>query len=371
MVRGNFTKYDGENGTSNATNRAASLQRHRGAGFAVLRRPVLRPVRRQPAERPQPQLRQGRHPPRGQGAEPARGPARSPGVSYGEVSFLPIISTNDRKEIGDTLSYLLDKHVLKGGVDYNDTGIDQVFKGQLARRLHLQQQGRPPRRPLGPVPAVRRPQRPDRRPGGPGEVPAEGVGGFFLQDQWFLLPNLTLTARRALGEPGQPERRDPQPQRPNANGSFNLTGHVPDSNNNISPRLSISWAPDEKTALRGSVGRYWSRTPAILFAQLFTSNGIRGTQYIILAPQTGGVVTGPPTDPLSPGLGSQLQPRRASRRSTSAASRTSPSRASPRSTPTSTTPTPTASRSAPSGRSSTAPPWPSTSPTPRPSSSSA
>lgn len=53
----------------------------------------------------------------------------SPSVTYGEVAFLPITSTNDRKEVADTLSYLLDKHVIKAGIDYNDTSIDQVFKG--------------------------------------------------------------------------------------------------------------------------------------------------------------------------------------------------------------------------------------------------
>jgi hypothetical protein len=94
----------------------------------------------------------------------------------------------------------------------------------------------------------------------------------------------------------------------NANGSFKLNGKIPDSNNNISPRVSISWAPDEKTAVRGSIGRYWSRTPAILFAQLLTANGVRATQYIANSQQTGGAVTGPPTDPLAPGWGSAFDP---------------------------------------------------------------
>jgi hypothetical protein len=94
----------------------------------------------------------------------------------------------------------------------------------------------------------------------------------------------------------------------NANGSFKLNGKIPDSNNNISPRVSLSWAPDEKTAVRGSVGRFWSRTPAILFAQLLTANGVRATQLIINSQQSGGVVTGPPTDPLSPGWGSAFNP---------------------------------------------------------------
>jgi len=45
------------------------------------------------------------------------------------------------------------------------------------------------------------------------------------------------------------------------------------------PRLAVSYAPDPKTAVRMTMGRYWSRTPGILFAQLFTANGLRGVQY--------------------------------------------------------------------------------------------
>jgi hypothetical protein len=43
--------------------------------------------------------------------------------------------------------------------------------------------------------------------------------------------------------------------------------------------------------------------------QPFTSNGIQATQYQVNAQQgTGGVVTGPPTDPLSPGWGAAWNP---------------------------------------------------------------
>jgi hypothetical protein len=79
-----------------------------------------------------------------------------------------------------------------------------------------------------------------------------------------------------------------------------------DLTDQISPRFGMSWSPEgsDKTALRFSVGRYWSRTPAILLAQLYTSNGLRGTQYQINAPVdpvTKALL--PPTDPLSPGWG--------------------------------------------------------------------
>jgi hypothetical protein len=81
-----------------------------------------------------------------------------------------------------------------------------------------------------------------------------------------------------------------------------------DLTDQISPRLGLSWAPDEKTAVRFSVGRFWSRTPAILLAQLYTSNGLRGTQYNIIAPRDAAGNVLQPTDPLSPGWGANWNP---------------------------------------------------------------
>ncbi|HSU84561.1 MAG TPA: TonB-dependent receptor, partial [Thermoanaerobaculia bacterium] len=230
----------------------------------------------------------------------------SPRVTYGEVSFLPITSTNDRKEVGDTLSYLLDKHVIKGGVDYNDTGIDQIFKGNWRGVYVFNNQAD--------LLAGRWAEY--RQFGGLNGLTADQAGqakfrqkeqGVFLQDQWFLRPNLTVTAGVRWENLDNPNDAVLNQNDRNPDGSFKLNGKIPDSNNNISPRLSISWAPDEKTAVRGSVGRYWSRTPAILFAQLLTSNGIRATQYDIFSHQTSGVVDGPPTA-LHPGWGSDFNP---------------------------------------------------------------
>ncbi len=51
------------------------------------------------------------------------------GSRYGEVAFLPIQTTNERKAFADTVTYLHDRHVFKGGVEYNETSVDQVFRG--------------------------------------------------------------------------------------------------------------------------------------------------------------------------------------------------------------------------------------------------
>jgi hypothetical protein len=305
MVRGNFAKYDGENGTSSSPSQAAS---HNGIEGMDAKTWVgqysgqfganfLNDLNLNYVKEDTPRADKGLN----------LTEVQIPGVSYGEVSFLPIVSTNDRKEIGDTVSYLLDKHVLKAGADYNDTGIDQVFKGNW-RGVYVFNS-------KDDLLAGRWAQ--FRQFGGLNGLNADQAGrakfrqkenALFLQDQWFLRPNLTVTAGVRWENLDNPNDAVLNQNDVNPNGSFKLNGKIPDSNNNISPRVSISWAPDEKTAVRGSVGRYWSRTPAILFAQLLTSNGVRATQYIINSQQTNGVVTGPPTDPLSPGWGSAFNP---------------------------------------------------------------
>jgi carboxypeptidase family protein len=232
---------------------------------------------------------------------------QSTGARYGEVSFLPITSTTKRKAFGDTVTYAVGDHVAKGGVEYNDTTIDQVFRGNwrgvfifsneadlLAGRWNRYQQF-----------------------GGLGGLTSSQAGranfgqketAAFLQDQWFLSSNLTLTGGLRWENLDNPDDPILNQSDRNANGSFKLNGRIPDSNNQLSPRLGLSWAPDQKTAVRFSVGRYWARTPAILFAQLFTSNGLRGTQYTINAPRGPANEVLPPTDPLAPGWGPNFTP---------------------------------------------------------------
>jgi outer membrane receptor protein involved in Fe transport len=305
-VRGNVAKYDGENGTSSSPSQTASHNGIEGMTAKTLTGQysgqfganVLNDLNINYVKEDTPRADKGL----------GLTEVQIPGVSYGEVSFLPIVSTNDRREIGDTVSYLLDKHVIKGGADYNDTGIDQIFKGNWRGVYVFNSQAD---LLLGRWAQF-------RQFGGLNGLTADQAGqakfrqkesALFLQDQWYVRPNLTVTAGVRWENLDNPNAAVLNQNSVNPNGSFNLNGKIPDSNNNLSPRVSISWAPDEKTAVRGSVGRYWSRTPAILFAQLLTANGIRATQYIVNSTQSGGVVTGPP-DPnsLAPGWGDAFDP---------------------------------------------------------------
>jgi hypothetical protein len=307
LLRGNLTKYTGENGTSNAQNRADTLNGVEGLDSKAyvasysgqFGANLLNDLNINYVDEDTPREDKGLNLPE----------IQIGGVStYGEVSFLPITSTTQRKAIGDTVTYLLNSHVLKGGFEYNDTSIDQVFRGNWRGVFLFNNKadflsGR---------------WTEYRQFGGLGGLTSSEAGradfgqkesAAFVQDQWFLSPKITLTAGLRWERLDNPDDPILNPNDRNANGSYNLTARIPDAKNQLSPRFGLSWAVDDKTAVRFSAGRYWSRTPGILFAQLFTSNGLRGTQYNILAPRDAAGNPLQPTDPLSPGWGTGFTPQ--------------------------------------------------------------
>jgi outer membrane receptor protein involved in Fe transport len=305
MVRANVIDYEGINGTSSAPTRTESYngiegldtKAYVGSWSGQFGANVLNDLNLNYIDEVTPRSDKGLNLPEIQVG----------GSRYGEVSFLPIDTTNKRQAFADTFSYLLDQHVLKAGVEYNETSVDQVFRGNWRGVFIFANNDE----------LINGRWREYRQFGGlGGRTSIEGgtanfeqkETAFFLQDQWFVRPNLTLTAGVRVETLDNPDDPILNPNDPGPNGTMRLTGEIPDSENQISPRLGLSWAPDDKTAVRFSVGRYWSRTPALLWAQPFTSNGIQAAQLTITCPQASGVCTGPPTHALAPGWGPNWTP---------------------------------------------------------------
>lgn len=235
-------------------------------------------------------------------------------LRYGGISFLPITGTTDRKSVGDTLTFLSGAHAAKIGFDYNDSGMDQVFKGNWRGVFIFN--GTNDGALKANFLAGRWTEY--RQFFGLNGLTADEAGkfkqrqkelAFFIQDQWYAAPNLTITAGVRYERLNNPDDPVLNLSSQNAAGQYTLDGTIPDVNNQWSPRLSIAWSPERnsKSVVRFSAGRYWSRTPELLFAQLYTSNGVQGTQYSVFA---GGTTNAPtqPTDPLSPGWGNAFQP---------------------------------------------------------------
>ncbi len=300
MARINYSDYDGQNGTSSSPTRAASYNGMEGlwsraivASYSGVFGNLINDLNLQYSQEDIPRRDKGLSLPDIQ--------VRNFG-NYGEVSFLPIDpTTSERKTIGDTLTFMAGDHVVKGGVEYNDTSIDQVFKGNwrgvyifnnkadfLAGRWNEYRQF-----------------------GGLGGLTADEAGrsafgqkelAFFAQDQWYISPKLTASLGVRWESLDNPDFGILNPEDRNANGSFNLTGRIPDDKDQWSPRLGVTFQAFDKSVFRFTAGRFYSRTPALLWAQTNTSNGLRGTQYIIRAGSSG------PTDPLAPPWGSGWNP---------------------------------------------------------------
>lgn len=305
MIRGNLTDYEGINGTSGSSSRTESYNGVEGldtkayvASYSGQFGPnILNDFNLNFIDEDIPRDDKGLSLPE----------IQLGGFRYGEVAFLPIATVNDRQAFGDTLTYLSGQHVFKGGFEYNVTGVEQVFRGNWRGVYIFNNEAD--------LLAGRWAEY--RQFGGLGGLTSEQAGAadfeqketaLFVQDQWFLRSNLTLSAGLRWESLDNPNGAILNPNDPGPNGTLNLTSEIPDAEDQISPRLGLSWAPDEKTAVRFSVGRFWSRTPALLWAQPFTANGVRGAQLSIRAQTTAGQVSGAPTDPLAPGWGANFSP---------------------------------------------------------------
>ncbi len=297
LLRANMTEYEGINGTSNAQTRTESYNGVEGldsnsyvaSWSGTFSGSLLNDLNLNYVKEDTPRQDKGLGLP-----EIQLGSSR-----YGEVSFLPIVSATERKAAGDTLTFLAGDHVIKGGAEYNDTSIDQVFRGNWRGVFIFNSE----------ADLLAGNWSQYRQFGGLGGLTSSEAGrasfgqketALFLQDQWFVRSNLTVSAGLRFESLDNPNAGTLNPNDQNPNGSFNLSRQIPDMEltDQISPRLGVSWAPDAKTAVRFSAGRFWSRTPAILLAQLFTSNGLRGTQYIAQ-----------PGDPLAPFRGAAWSPQ--------------------------------------------------------------
>ena len=306
MARVNYTQYEGSHGTSSSQSQTSNhnglegLQSHAylGAwnsqwGTSLLNdlngQYIVEQVPRTEVGISQPEIRYG-------------------SFSLGATSFLPTTATPKRWSVGDVATYLTGNHVAKGGIEYNDTSISQVFKGNW-RGVYVFDGNNLPNLLAGKWSQF-------FQFGGLNGLTADQAGtasfaqkelAVFLQDQWFVTPKLTVTAGVRYERLNNPNFAILNPNDVQASGQMNLTAQIPDQNNKWSPRVGATFAPDAKTAVRLSLGRFWARTPAILFSQLLTSNGLIGTQYTINAGGTAANRTAP-TDPLSPGWGANFNP---------------------------------------------------------------
>ena len=316
-ARANYATYDGLNGTSSSQTQSTSHNGVEGltsssyvaSWNAFFGSKIINDINLQYARNDIPRKDKGL------GLPEIRlgGTARASLATLGEVYSLPILGTDDRISVGDTATFLAGAHMIKVGGDYNDTGMDQTFKAgwrgifffnagtaELVKAAFLAGRWTQYREFIG-------------LNGNSVDQAGQFNGrqkelALFIQDQWFVSPSVTVTLGlryERLDNPDEavldagkllvPGARDVRPD-----------VQIPDANNQWSPRLSVAWSPgkDARSVVRLSLGRYWSRTPGILFSQLYLNNGVAGATYAVTVPNAGGPAHGVP----APGWGAAFNP---------------------------------------------------------------
>jgi hypothetical protein len=94
--------------------------------------------------------------------------------------------------------------------------------------------------------------------------------GFYVQDSFRALPNLTL-------EMGLREDFQIYPQ-PAENPAFPLTGQYPNQFQRVAPRFGFAWQPESKTVVRGGFGQFYTNMNGLNYRNAVASNGLASQQ---------------------------------------------------------------------------------------------
>ncbi|HVE71490.1 MAG TPA: TonB-dependent receptor [Thermoanaerobaculia bacterium] len=192
-------------------------------------------------------------------------------VRLGQNTFSPRETTIKRWQLADTATYLFNTHTLKGGFDVSRDDILNYFPGNFAGTYRFNTLAEFNQR---------RPARFLQAFAGAGTTgattnPDITEYGLFVQDEWKVMPTVTLTAglRYDLQSIAQPEVLNTDAQLAAAGID---TSNIPEDTNNFGPRLGIAWTPgpDGRTVLRAGYGIFYGRTPAIMIGTAHSNNGI-------------------------------------------------------------------------------------------------
>jgi hypothetical protein len=122
----------------------------------------------------------------------------------------------------------------------------------------------------------------------------------YLQDQWIVSPNLTVSAGLRFDVPSF---RDRPPSNPTVLAQFNRdTRDIPSGNVQWSPRVSFNWdiTGDQRNQLRGGIGAFTGHPAYVWLSNAFQNSGLTGVALLTCnapnaPPFTSANIANPPT----------------------------------------------------------------------------
>lgn len=205
--------------------------------------------------------------------------------TYGTRNFLPTTQFDRRIQVGNNVTYTNGRHLVKFGGEYSDIHADQnfgfnqfgvyTFAGLTATQgvlTALSNQVTATSRGRFDTTTARY----NKQIGNLRAAFTVKELSFFAQDQWRITRNFTLNFGLRYERQYNPEAEANNTPVIDLvrNTTFPLLGKridptvIPDSQHQWGPRLGFAWDPkgDGKTVFRAFGGRYFARTPLLVFA---------------------------------------------------------------------------------------------------------
>ena len=204
-------------------------------------------------------------------------------LTIGRNNFSPRETTIKRVQFVDNLSYTRGRSNYKFGVDFNNDRIFNFFPGLFSGSYTFNNTTAPGfgfalfannfNTALAPSATAYTQAFPGEGTSGGTTHPNSRDLAFFAQDDLRVTSTLTfnLGVRYDYQRLACPPVRNPDPALLNAGLD---TSTCPDDKNNFAPRAGFSYAPDEKTVIRGGYGLFYGRTTAITLGTAHSNNGV-------------------------------------------------------------------------------------------------
>ena len=191
--------------------------------------------------------------------------------TIGRNNFSPRETTITRYQVADAVTFISGPHTFKAGFDWSRDLILNWFPGNFSGSYSFNSVANynlaKPTQYLQAFPGA--------GTSGPYTNPDLSEIALFAQDEWRLMPNLTLNLGVRYDKQGiaQPTVRNPDSQLLAAGID---TSVVPEDTNNVAVRAGFAWSPkgQDKTVVRGGYGMFYGRTPSIMIGTAHSNNGI-------------------------------------------------------------------------------------------------
>lgn len=216
---------------------------------------------------------------------------------FGRPFFLPVPEVDTRFQFTDNFTVIRGNHTVKFGVDINRVKTSQTFIGFARGRYifaapTIEQAIQGFQNYIAPVPVGNRDVSGlalylQFAPIGNRTVEEAGTQefaqfepGVYVQDNWQVKPNLTLSLGLRWEGQFQPDTITP-PQNTRYGQFLNdprfpSDGTIPDFTDGWQPRVALSWSPgnDGKTAIRLGAGVFYARIPGLVVAGPRNTDGV-------------------------------------------------------------------------------------------------